>query len=312
MPNNTQPDHRKELIQKLDSYDLGRRIQGALNSGSADKAAPKLKAYTEQAFIEREAAKRGVSVPDYTALYNSYDDADKNSLLLSFLPAREGLDRLEAAKYLKGNLEEILKEDANKADLTKILDKEEAIGRLDAIAQVKGDDAARDDLREYSEYVSLGKQMEKLKRYEANLGNDADEKKKKKGDELLAEAPARYREAIRNMAVRVAVEEARSNLLKKGYDQQTANALAETDQTIARIDPSYDLIKKAIKKVLEEEEKTYSGKDGKGMKERLYNHLKSNIGYAMSSGNRELEEHALNLTYAAFNGSGDFIGRKKI
>lgn len=311
MPNNNPPvDHRKELVTKLDSYDLGRRIQNALNSGSADKAGPKVKPYAEVAFLEREAAKRGLSVPDYTAMYNSYSDEDRAQILLSFLPAKESMDRHEAAQYLRGNLEAILNEGANKDDLVKVLDKDEGLRRLSAIAQVKGDEPAREDLEEYAQFIALGKEIDKLKRYETNLGQNADEKKKKKGEDLLADAPPRYREAIRRAAIEIAVDEARENLLKKGYDQSTANALAQTDQIVARIDPSYDLIKKAIKKVIEEQNKDYSGKDSKSMKERLAGHLKSNMAYAMASGDRELEEHAMNLAYAAY--SGDFIGRKKI
>ncbi len=327
-PNTTQPtpaqNKRKELLDVLKSYDLGLSINRAQRSSASGKAEAKLSEYTQPDFIKHQITNgqfQGMTEDAYKARFEDnqfYTPQQRDAILRKFFPAKIGMDRAASLNNLKNNLEEILSDEEGQKAFAGLADNREALARLREIAQVKEDDAALEDIEEYGQYIALGKQLEMLKRYEANLGDSSkdtpEEKAKvskwkaKKGTDIITEAPPAYREALGNMTVRLAVEEAQKKLASK-YDAETVNALAETEQLIGSIDPSYDLVKKAVKKLSEEEGKRYTRRDNTSVKQRLYDHFKSNIKYGVTSQNRDLEDQALSLSYLGLNGSS--LGKQK-
>lgn len=309
------PNHRKDLMEKLDAFDLGARIQNAYSVGEAS-ATPALKEYAEKFIFEREAAQRGETPDEYKARYDAYTDEDREALLLKALPARESLSRDEALKILKenGTLEQIL--NGSKEDFMNLLDRERTLEELGVIAKQKDDANTLHDINEYGRFVQLGKLIEQMKQYESNLGDPAKapEYKKKRGKDIILEAPAEYREAIQKSAVRIAVDEARKGLMKGKYSQTTTNALAELDQIVASVDPSYDLIKKAVAQVKKESVEEHKSATGNSnLKERLYTHMQECMRYAISeSQNSKLQDHALNLVYAGASKGHRTIGEGKL
>jgi hypothetical protein len=305
------PDHRKNLMDKLDAYDLGTRILKAFKGGAGDKANVELGKYVEKFVFDREATSRGISADEYKAIYGTYTDEEKNSILMAALPVRQNMSRDEALKTLegKGNLEAIL--DGDKDNFAKLLERDSTLSYLEAIAGFKEDKAALNDINDCKQFVQLGKYLEQLKQYESNLGDPAKapEYKKKKGRDILVEVPATHREAIGKAAIRIAVDEARKGLAKGEYSEATANALSELNQLIASIDPSYALIRKAVEKVKKDVEAEHNSVKGNtNLKERMYEHMKSNMRYAVESQDEKLQSYALNLAYAGLNKEKRFIG----